>query len=259
MSEPDTKDVILDAAEVLFAEYGYEATSLRDLTQEAGVNLAAVNYHFGGKEQLATAVLARRIGPINQERHRRLDALPPRPAVADVVRAFVEPAFPTATGCPTGHVAPGRDFCRLMGRMMIDQPAFLRTFLAGQFHELGSRFEATLRRALPRCDRATTWWRLHFMAGAMAHTLHSADAIAHLTGGLCDATDVDAVVEHLVAFTAAGLTAPAPRVRSNPRRCAASSAAASPAIRPAPAAAAGPARPPRRSRNTTNTRRRSRP
>jgi AcrR family transcriptional regulator len=259
MSEPDTKDVILDAAEVLFAEYGYEATSLRDLTQEAGVNLAAVNYHFGGKEQLAAAVLARRIGPINQERHRRLDALPPRPAVADVVRAFVEPAFPTATGCPTGHVAPGRDFCRLMGRMMIDQPAFLRTFLAGQFHELGSRFEATLRRALPRCDRATTWWRLHFMAGAMAHTLHSADAIAHLTGGLCDATDVDAVVEHLVAFTAAGLTAPAPRVRSNPRRCAASSAAASPAIRPAPAAAAGPARPPRRSRNTTNTRRRSRP
>ncbi len=259
MSQPDTKDVILDAAEVLFAEYGYDATSLRDLTQEAGVNLAAVNYHFGGKEQLATAVLARRIGPINQERHRRLDALPPRPAVADVVRAFVEPAFPTATGCPTGHVAPGRDFCRLMGRMMIDQPAFLRTFLAGQFHELGSRFAATLRRALPRCDRATTWWRLHFMAGAMAHTLHSADALAHLTGGLCDATDVDAVVEHLVAFTAAGLTAPAPRVRSNPRRCAASSAAASPAIRPAPAAAAGPARPPRRSRNTTNTRRRSRP
>ena len=58
MSEPDTKDVILDAAEVLFAEYGYDATSLRDLTQEAGVNLAAVNYHFGGKEQLAAAVLA---------------------------------------------------------------------------------------------------------------------------------------------------------------------------------------------------------
>lgn len=214
MSEPDTKDVILDAAEVLFAEYGYDATSLRDLTQEAGVNLAAVNYHFGGKEQLAAAVLARRIGPINQERHRRLDALPPRPAVADVVRAFVEPAFPTATGCPTGHVAPGRDFCRLMGRMMIDQPAFLRTFLAEQFRELGSRFEATLRRALPRCDRATTWWRLHFMAGAMAHTLHSGDGLAHLTGGLCDATHVDAVVEQLVAFTSAGLAAAPPRRRS---------------------------------------------
>ena len=211
MTGPDTKDVILDAAEVLFAEYGYDATSLRDLTQEAGVNLAAVNYHFGGKEQLATAVLARRIGPINAERHRRLDALPPRPAVADVVRAFVEPAFPTATGCPTGHVAPGRDFCRLMGRLMLDQPAFLRTFLAGQFRELGSRFEATLRRALPHGDRATTWWRLHFMAGAMAHTLHSGDGLAHLTGGLCDATDVDAVVEHLVAFTSAGLTAPPPR------------------------------------------------
>jgi AcrR family transcriptional regulator len=259
MTGPDTKDVILDAAEVLFAEYGYDATSLRDLTQEAGVNLAAVNYHFGGKEQLATAVLARRIGPINQERHRRLDALPPRPAVADVVRAFVEPAFPTANGCPTGHVAPGRDFCRLMGRMMIDQPAFLRTFLAEQFGELGGRFEATLRRALPRCDRATIWWRLHFMAGAMAHTLHSGDGLAHLTGGLCDATDVDAVVEHLVAFTAAGLTAPAPRVRSTPRRTTASRAAAIPATRPAPGAAARTAKPPHPARTTTNTRRRSHP
>lgn len=214
MSAPDTKTTILDAAETLFAEYGYDATSLRDLTQEAGVNLAAVNYHFGGKEQLATAVLARRIGPINAERRRRIDALPVRPALADVVRAFVEPTFPTATGCPSGHVAPGRDFCRLMGRLMLDQPAFLRTFLAEQFRDLGSRFEATLRRALPRGDRATTWWRLHFMAGAMAHTLHSGDGLAHLTGGLCDATDVDAVVEQLVAFTTAGLAAPAPKARA---------------------------------------------
>lgn len=229
MSEPDTKDVILDAAEVLFAEYGYDATSLRDLTQEAGVNLAAVNYHFGGKEQLAAAVLVRRIGPINQERHRRLDALPARPALADVVRAFVEPVFPTATGCPTGHVAPGRAFCRLMGRLMLDQPAFLRTFLAEQFRELGNRFEATLRRALPRGDQATTWWRLHFMAGAMAHTLHSGDGLAHLTGGLCDATDVDAVVEQLVAFTSAGLAAPPPRRRSpaKPRSAVATAAATS--------------------------------
>ncbi len=259
MSQPDTKDVILDAAEVLFAEYGYDGTSLRDLTQEAGVNLAAVNYHFGGKEQLAAAVLARRIGPINEERHRRLDALPRRPAVADVVRAFVEPAFPTATGCPSGHVAPGRDFCRLMGRMMIEQPAFLRTFVAEQFRALGSRFEATLRRTLPRCDRATIWWRLHFTAGAMAHTLHSGDGLAHLTSGLCDTTDVDAVVEHLVAFTAAGMTAPAPRVRSTPRRSKANTAAAVTATRPAPAAAAGVGKPPRPSRSTTSTGRRSRP
>lgn len=208
MSGDATKTTILDAAEALFAQHGFDATSLRQLTNKAGANLAAVNYHFGSKERLAVAVLTRRIGPINAERHRRLDNLPPRPTLGDVVRAFVEPVFPTTTNCSAGHTAPARDFCRMFGRMMVDQPPFLRRFLAEQFRELGQRFEAILRIALPRHDPATLWWRLHFMAGAMAHTLHADQQLAHLTSGLCDAHDVDAVVEQLVAFTAAGLAAP---------------------------------------------------
>ena len=78
MSATDTKQTILDAAEDLFAEQGYAATSLRQLTGKARVNLAAVHYHFGSKEDLAKAVLARRIEPINVERIARLDALPAR-------------------------------------------------------------------------------------------------------------------------------------------------------------------------------------
>jgi AcrR family transcriptional regulator len=231
MAGPDTKTTILDAAETLLADRGYDATSLRDLTRAAGVNLAAVNYHFGGKEQLATAVLARRIGPINQERRRRLDALPARPTIADVVRAFVAPVFPppatgtlppaAAANLPTG-VAPGADFSRLFGRMMIDQPGFLRRFLAEQFHELGRRFAATLQRILPRHDDATLWWRLHFMAGAMAHTLHSGDGLAHLTDGRCDARDAPVAIEQLVAFVAAGIAAPPPPRGAAPTRRAAS-------------------------------------
>jgi AcrR family transcriptional regulator len=202
-----TKTTILDAAEALFAQHGYAATSLRQLTHKAGANLAAVNYHFGSKEGLAIAALLRRIGPINAERHRRLDHLPARPSLAEVVRAFVEPVFPTATNSSVGHQAPPREFCRMFGRMLVDQPPFLRGFLAEQFRELGRRFEAILRKSLPRHDTATLWWRLHFMAGAMAHTLHSDQQIAHLTGGLCDPHDVDTVVEQLVAFTAAGFAA----------------------------------------------------
>ena len=236
MTGPDTKTTILDAAEALFAEQGYDAASLRELTKRAGVNLAAVNYHFGGKEKLAMAVLARTIAPINAERSRRLDALPAAAGVAAVVRAFVEPAFPTTANCPAGHIAPARDFCRMFGRLMVDQPPFLRVFLAEQFRALGLRFETRLRQSLPRHDAATVWWRMHFLAGAMAHTLHSADGLAHLTDGLCDATDVDAVVEHLVAFAAAGLAAPpvprAPAAKSPARR----SAGRSPGRRPAPRA-----------------------
>src|SRR5215212_1216272 len=64
----DTKSRILDVAEQLFMEHGFEATSLRQLTSSAGVNLAAVNYHFGTKEELFHAVLTRRLDPMNQQR-----------------------------------------------------------------------------------------------------------------------------------------------------------------------------------------------
>src|ERR1700682_6647964 len=68
-----TKARILDAAEALFMEHGFEATSLRTITAAAGANLAAVNYHFGTKEELFEAVLARRLDPMNQERIDLLD------------------------------------------------------------------------------------------------------------------------------------------------------------------------------------------
>src|SRR6478736_3259068 len=74
-TSPDTKTRILDVAEGLFVEHGFEATSLRQLTAAAGVNLAAVNYHFGSKEELFQAVLTRRLDPMNQERIERLDRL----------------------------------------------------------------------------------------------------------------------------------------------------------------------------------------
>src|SRR5262252_5809342 len=74
-----TKDRILDAAEALFMEHGFEATSLRSITAAAGVNLAAVNYHFGSKEELFQAVLTRRLDPMNQERIELLEALEREP------------------------------------------------------------------------------------------------------------------------------------------------------------------------------------
>src|SRR3954471_10629137 len=74
-TSPDTKTRILDAAERLFVEHGFEATSLRQLTSAAGVNLAAVNYHFGSKEELFQSVLTRRLDPMNQERIELLEKL----------------------------------------------------------------------------------------------------------------------------------------------------------------------------------------
>ncbi|MCR9245212.1 MAG: TetR/AcrR family transcriptional regulator [bacterium] len=210
----DTRDQILDAAEAMLAEHGYAGTSLRQLTARANVNLAAVNYHFGGKEGLAKAVLERRIGPINRERMARLDALE-RPDVAAVVRAFVEPPLRAAapdTANPDDD-SPGHRMCRMFGRILVEQPPFLRAFLATQFRTVARRFVEALTKSLRRQPSATTWWRLHFIVGAMAHTLQNASTVERMSEGLCNPSDVDALVDELVAFAAAGFAAKAPRRR----------------------------------------------
>src|SRR5258707_8895507 len=88
-----TKDRILDAAEKLFGTNGFEATSLRDITTYAQVNLAAVNYHFQSKDSLIEAVIARRIEPVNRKRLERLDAIGENPSVEQILTAYLGPLF----------------------------------------------------------------------------------------------------------------------------------------------------------------------
>src|SRR6266853_3840828 len=89
----DTKTRILDSAEKLFGLNGFEATSLRDITAEADVNLAAVNYHFQSKDSLIDAVIARRIEPINKRRLEMLDAAGPNPSLEQILTAFITPVL----------------------------------------------------------------------------------------------------------------------------------------------------------------------
>ncbi len=209
MSGPDTRQTILDAAETLFAEQGYAATSMRQLTSAAGVNLAAVSYHFGGKEELTKAVLARRIEPINAARLQRLAALTPdRATVPEILRAFLEPPLRAVGPDPSGGPGEAQAACRMFGRISTEQPPFLRDFLQAQFGNVASSFVSALNRAAPELDAATVTWRLHFAVGAMAHVLQNAPTISHMTHGLCDPQDTDVLVEQLVSFLAAGFAAP---------------------------------------------------
>jgi len=117
-SDPkDTKERILDAAERLFAVTGFEATSLRNITAEADVNLAAVNYHFGSKEKLTEAVFSRRLEPMNRERIALLDALeahggPDSRNLEAIVEAFVGPPLRMSRDPERG----GPAFMRLLGK-----------------------------------------------------------------------------------------------------------------------------------------------
>lgn len=201
MTAADTRSAILDAAEHLFATAGYAATTLRQLTAQAGVNLAAVHYHFGSKEDLARALLLDRVAPINEERLRRLDELEQRPEIPnaqEILAAFVGPAL---------ERWERRAMCRMFGRMLAEQPPFLRQFLQEQFATLGARFVAALQRALPELAPAELWWRLHFTVGAMAHTLQHADDLLLLSGPACERLDGRALAERLIAFATGGTLA----------------------------------------------------
>ncbi|MEC9048281.1 MAG: TetR/AcrR family transcriptional regulator [Planctomycetota bacterium] len=206
MPPHETKDTILDAAEALFAEQGFAATSLRQLTQQADVNLAAVNYHFGSKEELVKAVLLRRVGPINAERRRRLAALE-SPTTEDVVRAFLEPALRAIGGADAAKGGPLRGFARIIGRVTVEQPAFLRPFIADQFSELAAAFVAALRATAPNVDARAMWLRMHFTIGAMAHTLQSSHLLAQVSDGALVADDPEELLEQLVAYAIGGFTA----------------------------------------------------
>ena len=209
-----TKDRILDAAESLFMEHGYEATSLRSITGAAGVNLAAVNYHFGSKEELFQAVLTRRLDPMNQERLDLLTALEAESASHTVacdriLSAMFIPALRLARDPERG----GKNFLRLLGRAYADPAPFIRTFLSAQYAEMIARFKAAFARALPDLPKKEISWRLHFIMGALSFTLAGTDAlklIAELTPAETGSDEM--LLRRLAPFLLAGLQSPVPEL-----------------------------------------------
>ena len=212
----DTKDRILDAAEALFMEHGFEATSLRAITAAAAVNLAAVNYHFGSKEALFRSVLTRRLDPMNQARLELLTRLEakaaPEPVPCErILTALLLPALNLARDPDRG----GKDFLRLLGRAYADPAPFIRRFLSGQYSVMITRYKAAFGRALPQLPRKELSWRLHFIMGALSYTLAGTDAlklIAELNPR--ETADDEILLRRLAPFLLGGLTAPLPAVRT---------------------------------------------
>ncbi|MEC5405560.1 TetR/AcrR family transcriptional regulator [Paraburkholderia sp. MPAMCS5] len=171
----DTKSRILDAAEALFIDCGYEAMSLRQITSRAEVNLAAVNYHFGSKESLIHSMLSRRLDHLNQERLKLLDRfdqmLGERLTCEHVLGAMFIPALRLSRDPRVG----GKAFLRLLGRAYTDPSAFIRDFLNGHYASVAVRFFDAFQRALPHLPREELGWRLHFAIGALSGVLAGTD------------------------------------------------------------------------------------
>ena len=205
-----TKERILDTAERLFAQQGYAATSLRGIIAEAGVNLAAVHYHFHSKEALLEAVILRRSVPANQERLALLDRFEQEaggnpPPLEKVIEAFVAPTLQMSRDPQSGSMV----FMRLLGRLHAEGDLLPR-IITSQFKDVLQRFGAALRAALPDLPPEELFWRLNLAIGALAQTLRGGSKDLAKISDLSLTFDSETALEHLVAFLSAGFRAPVP-------------------------------------------------
>ena len=197
----DTKDKILDTAERLFAHQGYGATSLRQVIAEAKVNLAAIHYHFGTKDELLDAVVVRKVAPVNAARIAWLERVEteagsgPLP-IERVLESFFLPTAETAQRNP--------DFVRLMGRMLTE--GMMPMLVERHFQSTAMRFVSALHRAIPDLAQEELLWRVHFMVGAMAHAMAMKPILA---GMEADPPDIELRMRRLVTFLSAGFSAAA--------------------------------------------------
>jgi AcrR family transcriptional regulator len=197
----ETKVRILDAAERLIAGQGLDV-SLRAITAAAGVNLAAVNYHFQSKDALIDAIIARAIQPVNARRLEMLDALEQQSSggplpLEGVLRAFLAPL--------TEMDAEGREHIRaLMGRIYSVPDEFIQRVFDRHLAPIAARFIQAFARAVPELSASERMWYMMFTIGAAIHVLNWSGVLPRLSSGLVDPSDSKTLTERLIAFTAAG-------------------------------------------------------
>jgi AcrR family transcriptional regulator len=205
----DTAGRILEVSELLFVEHGFEATSLRMITQQAEVNLAAVNYHFGSKDALFESVFMRRFTPLISACLSELDAVENSAAASSieaVVMTFIRPCLALSHDPARG----GALFVRLLSRALVENHRLLREALSREYSEFVERYTEAFRRSLPALDEQELSWRMHFAFGLMFNAFAGNDVLkVFRKSPVVTARDPEAIVQHLVPFVLAGLTMPA--------------------------------------------------
>ncbi|ELJ8442340.1 TetR/AcrR family transcriptional regulator [Vibrio cholerae] len=201
-----TKEKILDVAEGLFAECGFNDTSLRTITSKAGVNLASVNYHFGDKKTLVRAVLNRYLEAFMPEMKQSLERLNERDDydMAEVFEALRDPLRSLSELRPNGTSR----FMLLIGRGYTDVQGHLRWFITNRYNDVLTLFTDSVLKANPNLTRETLFWRLHFTLGTCVFTMASSQALAEIAeNDFGSKVDPKSVVDQLIPYLAAGVAA----------------------------------------------------
>ncbi|MDG2122563.1 MAG: TetR/AcrR family transcriptional regulator [Verrucomicrobiales bacterium] len=205
LEELGTRDRLLDVAETLVAAHGFDAVSLRQVTSDAGANLAAVNYHFGSRDGLFQAAIGRRVEPINRERLQMLDDLEAggEPGIEAVLGALFRPVVNIYRESEKKREV----FFRFMGRCMGESSEAMTAYLAEQFGMVVERFTLALGRAMPGVAAEEVRLRFLFSVGVMAHTLCFIQQMSKYTGKDEPELTAEELMDRMVAFSAAGMRA----------------------------------------------------
>ncbi|WP_293676288.1 TetR/AcrR family transcriptional regulator [uncultured Phenylobacterium sp.] len=201
-----TKAAVFNAAERLFALHGFQNVSVRDITAEARVNLASVNYHFGSKDSLLFEIFRRRTSELNRERARMLHEAAAeaggKPPVREILKAYFAP--------PLRWASPDNDrriSVQFIIRARSEGTAEMREVLRNDVSHL-ARFADALTAARPELPKEDVYWRLHFILG-MVHQNRFAefDRLHHLSGGITREQDVEGLLSRMLDFAEAGFLA----------------------------------------------------
>lgn len=194
----------MSAAEDLFAKSGFAGTSLRQVTANANVNLAAVNYHFGSKENLINELFKRRLDELTGQRLHNLEkVLQTKPVTLEaVLTAFVSPALMLAQ-----NRGGGQSFVRLLARAFAEQDQRLRSFVSDNYGHVLKEFAKVISTLLPSLGKEDMYWRLDFISGALTYTMSDFGMIKKPSALSEDLHRSNAAAQ-FVRFAAAGLRAP---------------------------------------------------
>ena len=200
-----TKDRILHAAEELFAQQGFASTSLRQVTSRADVTIAAVNYHFGSKDNLVNEVFRRRMDEMSAQRLEALKAATRNAhgQLEPVLAAFVEPALAMAQDRHGGGA-----FIRVIARAYAESNEGLRKFLSEQYGHVLREFAKAIDACVPGLGKEELYRRLDFLSGALTYAMADFGLIKR-PSGVTDSQHRQRAAAALIRFAAAGFKADA--------------------------------------------------
>jgi AcrR family transcriptional regulator len=212
----ETLEQMLDAAEFLFAKYGMNGVTLRDVARKVGVHASLMHYYFVDKRQLFEAAFARRSGITSSRRMEALDRYEREAgdslSVEGALRAFLDTDFDLYINGGSGW----RNFAAFVAQVSNSTEGAAMMDL--HFDPVVLKLISLLKKALPGCPQRDIFWGYDFVSGALMHTLGNTGRIDKLSDGICNSEDLEAVKARMANFMAAGFTALCSTPGKRPKR-----------------------------------------